>query len=209
MTNDARRRNPAAGEPGEPGGAATPERAAEIAPEAAGEADSAILATPSADEIGDLRRELAERNDQFLRLAADFENFRRRKAQETADRARYASEDAALALLPVLDNLRRAVEHAPEPGDDPQLQSGLRMVLVQFETALAAIGVERITTVGSVFDPAVHQAIGGEESDEVTEDTVAAEVQAGYRLHDRLLRPALVRVVHPRVVLGGAPPPAR
>jgi molecular chaperone GrpE len=101
------------------------------------------------------------------------------------------------------------VEHAPEPGDDPQLQSGLRMVLVQFETALAAIGVERIVTVGSVFDPAVHQAIGGEESDEVTEDTVAAEVQAGYRLHDRLLRPALVRVVHPRVVLGGARPPVR
>ena len=142
--------------------------------------------------------ELAERNDQLLRLAADFENFRRRKAQEIADRSRYASEDAALALLPVLDNLRRAVGHAGAEGSGQQLQDGLRMVVAQFEQALAAIGVEPVETVGAPFDPAVHQAIGGEESDDVSEDTVVDELQPGYRLHDRLLRPALVRVAHPR-----------
>jgi molecular chaperone GrpE len=152
-----------------------------------------------------LRRELAERSDQLLRLAADFENFRRRKAQEIADRSRYSSEDAARALLPVLDNLRRAVDHAASEGNGQQLQDGLRMVVIQFEQALAAIGVEAVETVGARFDPAIHQAIGGEESDEVSEDTVVAELQTGYRLHDRLLRPALVRVAHPRGGGGGSP----
>jgi molecular chaperone GrpE len=154
-----------------------------------------------------LRSELAERSDQLLRLAADFENFRRRKAQEISDRSRYASEDAAQALLPVLDNLRRAVDHAASDGGGQQLQDGLRMVVLQFDQALASIGVEAVETVGSRFDPAVHQAIGGEESDEVTEDTVVAELQPGYRLHDRLLRPALVRVAHPRAHGDGPPEP--
>lgn len=162
------------------------------------------------EDIEALRRDLAQRNDQLLRLAADFENFRRRKHQESADRARYASEDAARALLPVLDNLRRAVEHAgsgesPAPGGvgstgevDPQLQDGLRMVIAQFEQALGSLGVERVTTIGARFDPSIHEAIGGEDSDAVSEDTVVAEVQPGYRLHDRLIRPALVLVAHPR-----------
>jgi len=178
----------------------------EEAPEASeGMSGAPLVASPglSASEEG-LRRELDERNDQFLRLAADFENFRRRKAQELADRSRYAPEEAAKALLPVLDNLRRALEHSSVDGDDQQLQDGLRMVLLQFEQALRSVGVEAVETVGARFDPAVHQAIGGDESDEVTEDTVIAELQPGYRLHDRLLRPALVRVAHPRRGGGGS-----
>jgi molecular chaperone GrpE len=161
--------------------------------------ESPAQATPAgAQDVESLRCELAERSDQLLRLAADFENFRRRKAQEMADRSRYASEDAARALLPVLDNLRRAVDHSAGDGNGQQLQDGLRMVVAQFEQALATVGVEPVETVGAPFDPAVHEAIGGEESDAVSEDTVIAELQPGYRLHDRLLRPALVRVAHPR-----------
>jgi molecular chaperone GrpE len=152
----------------------------------------------TAGEVEDLRAQLAERSDQLLRLAADFENFRRRKAQELADRFRYASEDAAVALLPVLDNLRRALGHSAPDGGGQQLLDGLRMVVVQFEQALSSLGVTPVETVGARFDPSVHEAIGGEESDEVSEDTVVEELQPGYRLHDRLLRPALVRVVHPR-----------
>jgi len=184
-----------------PGGEIRPEPPAGAGTQvAAGRADVA--------EVDTLRQELAERSDQLLRLAADFENFRRRKAQELADRGRYASEEAARALLPVLDNLRRAVEHLPsahrgavpvgtaEGGD--QLQDGLRMVVAQFEQALSAIGVEPVETVGAAFDPAVHEAIGSIESDQVTEDTVVRELQPGYRLHDRLLRPALVQVARPR-----------
>jgi molecular chaperone GrpE len=164
--------------------------------------ETATAAAPPQDLEG-LQHELAERTDQFLRLAADFDNFRRRKAQELADRSRYASEEAALALLPVLDNLRRAVGHSAGDAGAQQLQDGLRMVVDQFEQALLSIGVETVETVGARFDPAVHEAIGGEESDEVSEEMVVAELQPGYRLHDRLLRPALVRVVHPR--RGGAP----
>jgi molecular chaperone GrpE len=142
----------------------------------------------------DLRRALDEREAQYLRLAADFENFRRRSAQEALERSRYGGEQAALALLPVLDNLQRAMAHAPE--GDPLLD-GVRMVARQFEEALRSLGVTPIDAVGQPFDPAVHQAIGGEESPDVEVDTVAEELQPGYRLHDRVLRPSLVRVAHP------------
>jgi molecular chaperone GrpE len=136
-------------------------------------------------------------DERYLRLAADFENFKRRKNQELADRSRFASEDAARALLPVLDNLQRAVAHAGESSPD-DLVNGLGLVVREFENALANLGVTPIDAVGQPFDPAVHEALGGEESDSVDVDTVDAELQRGYRLHDRVLRPALVRVAHPR-----------
>ena len=139
-----------------------------------------------------------DRDARYLRLAADFENFKRRKNQEVTDLRRYESEDAARALLPVLDNLRRAVEHASEAGAEEFFVSGLQLVVREFETALERLGVVPVPAVGERFDPTIHDAIAGEESDDVSEDTVVAELVPGYRLHDRLLRPALVRVVHPR-----------
>ena len=139
-----------------------------------------------------------ERDARYLRLAADFENFKRRKAQEITDVRRYESEDAALAMLPVLDNLRRAVEHAGEAGAEEFFVSGLQLVVREFETALERIGVVPVPAVGERFDPTMHDAIAAEESDDVDEDTVIAELVPGYRLHDRLLRPAIVRVVRPR-----------
>src|SRR5579862_2465578 len=144
--------------------------------------------------------EPGERDTRYLRLAADFENFKRRKGQELTDARRYESEDAARAMLPVLDNLRRAVEHASEAGAEEFFVSGLELVVREFETALERLGVVRVPAVGERFDPALHEAIAAEESDEVDEDTVIAELVPGYRLHDRLLRPAIVRVVHPRNV---------
>jgi molecular chaperone GrpE len=142
--------------------------------------------------------EVDDRDARYLRLAADFENFKRRKNQEVTDLHRYESEDAARALLPVLDNLRRAVEHASEAGAEEFFVSGLQLVVREFETALERLGVVRVPAIGERFDPAIHDAIAGEESDEVSEDTVVDELVPGYRLHDRLLRPAIVRVVHPR-----------
>lgn len=144
--------------------------------------------------------EIDDRDARYLRLAADFENFKRRKTQEIADIRRYESEDAALGLLPVLDNLRRAVQHAAEAGAEEFFVSGLELVVREFETALERLGVVPVPAVGERFDPAMHEAIAAEESDEVEEDTVVAELVPGYRLHDRLLRPAIVRVVHPRNV---------
>jgi molecular chaperone GrpE len=159
-------------------------------------ADAAEAPVETADEPD-------ERDARYLRLAADFENFKRRKTQELADVRRYESEDAALALLPVLDNLRRAVEHAGDAGAEEFFVSGLQLVVREFETALERIGVVPVPAVGERFDPAMHDAIAAEESDDVDEDTVIAELVPGYRLHDRLLRPAIVRVVRPRSATAG------
>lgn len=152
---------------------------------------------PGERDAADLGRELEDLRDRYLRLAADFDNFKRRRSQERAEQLRYASEDAARALLPVFDNLQRAVEHAPD-GDGGQLLDGLNLVVREFRGALERLGVTPVPTVGQPFDPSVHEAIGGVESDEVDRDTVVDEVQPGYLLHDRLIRPALVRVAHPR-----------
>src|ERR1700681_2482992 len=145
-----------------------------------------------------------ERDARYLRLAADFENFKRRKAQEIADLRRYESEDAALALLPVLDNLRRAVEHAGEAGAEDFFVSGLQLVGRELETALERIGVTPVPAVCERLDPAIHNAIAAEDSDDVEHDTVVAELVPGYRLHDRLLRPAIVRVLRPRSAASGS-----
>ena len=103
-----------------------------------------------------------------------------------------------MGMLPVLDNLRRAVEHAGEAGAEEFFVNGLELVVREFETALERLGVVPVPAVGERFDPSIHEAIAAEESDEVDEDMVVAQLVPGYRLHDRLLRPALVRVVHPR-----------
>ncbi|MBV9100243.1 MAG: nucleotide exchange factor GrpE [Candidatus Dormibacteraeota bacterium] len=177
----------------------TPRHPVDIATETEEAPPAAPVPASESDVPGldDLRARLAELEDRYLRLAADFENYKRRKTQELADRSRYASEDAARAMLPVLDNLRRAVEHAPEGGAEEFFVNGLQLVVREFEAALERLGVSRVQSVGEPFDPALHEAIGGEEAD-VEHDTVSDELVAGYRLHDRLLRPAMVRVAHPR-----------
>ncbi|MGH7687129.1 MAG: nucleotide exchange factor GrpE [Candidatus Dormibacteria bacterium] len=148
-------------------------------------------------DVAALQQTLLDGENRYLRLAADFENFRRRKDQELVDSRRYASVEAAAALLPVLDNLRRAVEHAPETDAEDQLLDGLHLVVREFDSALERIGVTPIAGVGEPFDPAMHEAVSGEEAD-VERDTVIDVLLPGYRLHDRLLRPAIVRVAHPR-----------
>ncbi len=98
----------------------------------------------------------------------------------------------------MLDNLRRAVEHASDAGAEDFFVSGLELVVREFENALERLGVVPVPAAGERFDPSLHEAITAEESDDVDEETVIAEVLRGYKLHDRLLRPAMVRIVHPR-----------
>ena len=194
MQEPRRRRAPAAPIPAEPVKAAA--EALPVDPDAEvadADADPAVL-----------RRSLDEGENQYRRLAADFENYKRRKAQELLDSRRYASEEAARLMLPVLDNLRRAVEHAPEGGAEDFFVNGLHLVVREFETALERLGVEPVPAMGEPFDPAIHEAVGGEEADDVERDMVIAELVPGYRLHDRLLRPAMVRVAHPRSGGGSA-----
>ena len=159
--------------------------------------DTAVAAAAEPDSET-LRQTIADAEQRHLRLAADFENFKRRKSQELEDRSRYASEDAVRAMLPVLDNLRRAVDHVPEGVAEEFFLNGLHLVVREFEAALGRLGVTRVPAAGEPFDPSMHEAIGGEESDAVERDTVIDELVPGYRLHDRLLRPAVVRVAHPR-----------
>jgi molecular chaperone GrpE len=135
----------------------------------------------------------------YQRLAADFENYKRRTRQELADRTQYANEELLRKLLPILDNLHRALDHAPE-GIDRNWFDGLRTVVRQFEDTLQAQGVSPIPAVGEKFDPSKHEAIAREETDEHEEGTVVEEMQPGYRLHERVLRPTLVKVAHPRAL---------
>ena len=135
----------------------------------------------------------------YQRLAADFENYKRRTRQELADRTQYANEELLRKLLPILDSFRRALDHAPD-GLDPNWFEGIKLVARQFEETLQAQGLTTIPAVGEKFDPSQHEAIAREETDEHEEGTVVEEMQPGYRLHQRVLRPTLVKVAHPRAL---------
>ena len=135
----------------------------------------------------------------YQRLAADFDNYKRRTGQELRDRTQYANEELLRKLLPILDNLRRALDHAPE-GVDPNWFEGIKLVTRQFEDTLRAQGLSTIPAIGEKFDPSKHEAIAREETDEHEEGTIVEEMQPGYRLHERVLRPTLVKVAHPRAL---------
>lgn len=143
--------------------------------------------------VEELASQLEEVNSSRLRLAADFENFKKRARQEQMETMRFAAAAVVERLLPVLDDAERALDHAPEGVDESWLK-GVRMTFQKLEDALAAVGVERVEAVGTPFDPKLHEAVGSEESGEHPEDTVVSELRPGYRMHDRVLRPALVKV---------------
>jgi molecular chaperone GrpE len=154
---------------------------------------------PVDPELQAARDEAQANFGRYQRLAADFENYKRRTRQELGDRTQYANEELLRKLLPILDNLRRALDHAPE-GADRNWFDGLRMVVRQFDDTLQAQGVSPIPAVGEKFDPSKHEAIAREETDEHEEGTIVEEMQPGYRLHERVLRPTLVKVAHPRAL---------
>ncbi len=132
----------------------------------------------------------------YVRLAADFENFRKRARQDQLDTIQHATAGLAERLLPVLDDFRRALEHAPDGVDEGWLK-GVELGLQNLEQVLAAHGVVAIDAVGTPFDPKLHEAIGSEESIEHAEDTVLAELRRGYVMNGRVLRPALVKLARP------------
>ena len=149
----------------------------------------------------ELVSQLEEARDRHLRLAADFDNFKKRARQEQLDTMRYAAATVAERLLPVLDDADRALSHAPEGVDQGWLK-GVRLTFQQLEDIMASVGVERIRAMGSPFDPKLHEAVGSEETSDQPEDTVVVELRPGYRMHDRVLRPALVKVARPPALNG-------
>ncbi len=149
---------------------------------------------PQSDpRAAELESQLEDVRNRHLRLAADFENFKKRARQEQTDTIQYASGRVVESLLPIIDDLERAVEHAPS-GVDPGWLKGVELTLQKLRDVLEAHGVTSVESVGSKFDPALHEAIGSEESSDHPEDTVVTELRKGYRLRDRVLRPALVKV---------------
>lgn len=162
--------------------------------------DPVPAATQTVDpELQAARDEVQASFARYQRLAADFENFKRRSRQELADRTQYANEELVRRLLPILDNFKRALDHAPE-NIDPSWYEGIKLVARQFEETLEAQGLSTIPAVGERFDPSQHEAIAREETDEHEEGTVVEEMRPGYRLHNRVLRPTLVKVAHPRAL---------
>jgi molecular chaperone GrpE len=151
---------------------------------------------PAEDELERYRREAGEWHDQYLRTVAELKNVKRRHAEE-AERIRdTATHRLVVSLLPVVDDLERALSSADEDASNPYF-AGTQMVLAKLQGALRSVGVERITAVGQPFDHNIHEAVQPvPPSDEYPAGTVAAEFQPGYVQHGHVLRPAMVAVAH-------------
>ncbi|HEY9744720.1 MAG TPA: nucleotide exchange factor GrpE, partial [Oculatellaceae cyanobacterium] len=137
--------------------------------------------------------------DQFTRLAADFDNYRKRVREEQETLARYGAQKAILEILPVLDNFERAAGTLSETSPSKTLFDSFKIMQKQLLDRLETLGVKRIASIGEPFDPQFHEAVNRMESFEFPENTVMYEAQSGYTLHDRVIRPAMV------VVSVGAP----
>jgi molecular chaperone GrpE len=158
------------------------------------EAAEEAAAETVAEEAPQPEAEAAPQEDyrnRYVRAIADFENFRKRTDREKADFFRYATAAVLKDILPVLDNFDRALDHAAE-GDD--FHKGVLMIYKQLFDVLQKHGLKPIDESGVTFDPNIHEAVVREEDESVPNHTVVAILQKGYFLHDRLLRPALVRV---------------
>jgi len=155
-------------------------------------------------EVEELKKRLEEKEkeskenyERLLRTAADFENYKKRAAREKEDWTKFANEDLIRAILPFIDNLERAVNHAQKVVDTGVLIEGVRLTLQQLLQALNKFGLSSFESVGKPFDPAIHEAMLVVETDKHEPNQVVEEFQKGYLLNDRLLRPATVSVSKP------------
>ncbi len=159
-----------------------PEEVAEEAPSGAGEREAALEAEAKAAQ------------DRFLRLAAEFENYKKRVQRDQDEYTKYAHERLLKDLLPVLDNLQRALQHTQSEGNTNGVVQGVELTCKQYLEVLSRFGVRPIPSVGLPFDPAVHQAVATVETKGQAPNTVVEEYEKGYFLYDRVLRPAMVTV---------------
>lgn len=134
--------------------------------------------------------------DKYLRLAAEFENYKRLAQRDQREYSRFANESILKELLPIVDNLERAIRSSKESPTPDGLIQGVELTLKQFLETLGKFGVRQVTSVGEAFDPSRHQAVAHVESKDTSENTVAEEYQRGYLLHDRILRAAMVAVAN-------------
>jgi len=144
-------------------------------------------------ELEQSQKDVSENADRVKRLQADFDNFRRRTRQEKEELSTFVAQGLIKDLLPLLDNLERAI--SVETADETSLREGVSMIYKQFLAALEKNGLESIKAVGEKFDPNFHQAIMRVEDADKEDDIVAEELQKGYSVHGRVIRPSMVKVV--------------
>ncbi|GJL62376.1 MAG: protein GrpE [Nitrospirales bacterium] len=157
--------------------------------------------TTGPDTIETLRQDLKAKteeadtaHDKYLRLAAEFDNYKRRSQRDQSDAIKFANEKLIKDLLPTLENLERAIQAAQEQNLTGALLEGVILTHKQFLETLTKLGLQQISSLGEPFDPSKHQAVAQVESDTAQPNTVIEEYQKGYFLHERILRPAMVTV---------------
>ncbi len=162
-----------------------------------GGAGEAPAVSPEEAERIALIEERDRLKDQLLRTAADFDNYRKRSRRDVEEAQRRAQEETIREMLPVVDNLERAVQASEQAPDVNAVAEGVRMVLRGFDDIAQRLGLTRIAAAGERFDPSVHDAVQQVETSDLPPGTVIAELVPGYVLRDKLLRPALVVVAKP------------
>ena len=155
-----------------------------------------VDAEPTEEDLLEKERTRAKNmEDRYLRVNAEFENYKKRMIRESSDRFKFFNLDLIKELLPSLDNIDRAISHAKSDNTDVEsMIVGLEMVTKMTHEVFEKFGVTRIKTVGEEFDPNIHQAVGVVDSDSVPDNQVVEECLGGYMLHGRIIRPAMVRV---------------
>ena len=148
-----------------------------------------------AEKLESLEQESKETHDRLLRVSAEFENYKKRAAREMTEFRKFANESFAKALLPVVDNLDRAIESSSnDKQTDSSVVEGVSMTLKEIMRVLEQFSMKPFESIGETFDPGFHQAMYQEETEEYPDNTIIKELQKGYMIHDRLLRPAMVVV---------------
>jgi molecular chaperone GrpE len=156
--------------------------------------DAASDPTSADSQEKQAQEELQIYQDKYIRLAAEFENYKRRAQRDQSDAIRYANESLLKKLLSTLDNLERAIQCGKDAGTTGSLLEGVELTHKQFLETVGKLGVRQVSSTGSLFDPNMHQAVAQVESETAEPNTVVEEFQKGYFLHDRILRPAMVTV---------------
>lgn len=164
--------------------------------EAEAQAEEGAEEAPADDlqkKVDELTAALQKKDDQYLRLQADYQNYRRRTAKEKAEIADVVTQNILKDLLPMLDNFERAM--GTETKDIEAFKKGVEMIYTQFQEVLKKDGLEYIETAGKKFDPNFHQAVMRVQNDDLEDGTIAMELQKGYQVKGRVIRPSMVQVV--------------
>jgi len=165
-----------------------------LAPDTTSAAEETNLVTDLQLALAAKAEEVRSLNDKYLRLAAEFDNYKRLIQRDQRDQIRFGNEQLLKELLPVLDNLERAIKASQEGGNSNILIQGVDLTLKQLTGVLSRFHVKPVETVGQLFNPATHQSVTSVASKNIPEQHVVEEFQRGYLLHDRILRAAMVSV---------------